>query len=139
MNRTDPLGLYWEYSQTSGKLTHVDDATGARTPVGRGYSGVGAGLNNPSKVDVRDVGPIPQGWWTIGPPFAGAQGNPEFHLIPDSDRVIPPSRDPTSSYIHADNAVQNFTASKGCAVLGRTPDIRMRIKRSHDRRLEVVP
>jgi RHS repeat-associated protein len=139
VNRLDPWGLHWEYSQKSGDLTYVDDKTGQRTWVGKGYSGHGEGLNNPSKVDVRDVGPIPQGWWTIGPPFAGAQGSPEFHLTPNSDTVIPPGRNPTSFYIHADNAAQNFTASKGCPVLGRTPDIRLRIKRSHDRRLEVVP
>jgi RHS repeat-associated protein len=136
---SDPSGLYWEYSQGAGKLTHVDDVTGTRTPAGRGYSGIGEGLNNPSMVAKASVGPIPQGWWTIGPAQYGKSGQPFFHLTPDPATFIPPGRNATSFYIHGDNKFENFTGSTGCLVLGRTPRQRKLIEGSGDNRLGVVP
>ncbi len=65
--RVDPFGLAWEYSQSSGMLIHVDDESGTKTAEGWGYAGAGIGLFNPAMQHVRDLGPLPQGSYTIGP------------------------------------------------------------------------
>ena len=50
----------WTYIQTSGVLSHNGQQDGS------GYSGHGDGINNPAMQSVSNVGPIPQGQWTIG-------------------------------------------------------------------------
>ena len=57
----DLLGLYWEYSQSTGQVIYVENQTGQRTVVANGYSGNGQGLNNPNMQNQVDVGPIPRG------------------------------------------------------------------------------
>lgn len=52
----------WTYQQSTGILRH-DGAIVASN----GYSGRGAGKNNPSMQTIANVGPIPQGTWNIGP------------------------------------------------------------------------
>jgi len=62
-NRTIDLDASWTYSQKSGSLSQDDHE------VARGYSGNAEGKNNPAMQDVHNVGPIPQGDWTVtGPP-----------------------------------------------------------------------
>jgi hypothetical protein len=53
--------MTWQYDQATGCLSHDG------RPVGTGYSGHGEGVNNPAMQDVRSVGPIPRGQWSIGP------------------------------------------------------------------------
>src|SRR5215469_14959261 len=53
----------WTYERSSGKMF---DPGGML--VGFGYSGIGIGKNNPEAENIEDVGPIPQGIYTIGPP-----------------------------------------------------------------------
>ena len=82
----DPLGLCWIYQQSTGNLYYNPDVSYNSGPVssledlileysisgpssdyiGNGYSGIGAGWNNPSLADVPFIGPIPQGFWNIG-------------------------------------------------------------------------
>ena len=60
----------WRYTQATGIMTHNDKF------VWTGYSGHGAGLNNPlMQADAR-VGPIPQGLYDIGPPVDHTQLGP---------------------------------------------------------------
>ena len=69
VNLDDQIGLHWEYSQSTGNVTYVNDSTGQRVSVGNAsYSGNGAGLNNPSMQNDPFVGPIPTGLYTIGSP-----------------------------------------------------------------------
>jgi hypothetical protein len=56
----------WSYSQSTAAL-FLDGAL-----IGAGYSGNSAGLNNPDLQNDPDVGPIPQGSYTIGPAFVEA-------------------------------------------------------------------
>jgi len=59
----DLQGQAWTYSQKTGDLEQDG------THVATGYSGAGEGKNNPTLQNVHNVGPIPQGDWTItGPP-----------------------------------------------------------------------
>jgi hypothetical protein len=64
----DPTGLCWIYSQSTGRLTKVDDYHSGTTTyfAGEGYAGFGVGLNNPEAQDVENIGPLPQGSYTIG-------------------------------------------------------------------------
>jgi len=48
----DPTGLDWQYSQSTGQLTHID-ANGNSTNAGTGYAGHGQGVNNPAMQNVR--------------------------------------------------------------------------------------
>ena len=42
----DEDGMAWEYAQNSGRLTYINDNTGARAFVAYGYAGHGEGFNN---------------------------------------------------------------------------------------------
>jgi len=80
-----------------------------------GYSGNGAGLNNPEMQQVKDVGPIPQGRYTIEPPHADPVVGPvAMRLQPAEANEMFGRGD---FLIHGDNAAMNQTASEGCIVL----------------------
>jgi RHS repeat-associated protein len=133
----DPLGLCWEWSQSLGTMTHVDDATGARRNVGTGYSGHGAGVNNPAAEDQQDVGPIPRGEYSIGPQQPiGAGGR-----LPAAMAVTPARGNNmhgrSNFAIHGDNRRGDRSASEGCIILPRP--VRNEIGNSGDNCLRVVP
>ncbi len=68
----DPGGTEWIYRQKSGDLYwHLGGAPFPPIYVDTGGSGdkKRGGRNNPGKQFVPNVGPIPRGWYTIGPPF----------------------------------------------------------------------
>lgn len=143
INRIDPMGLYWEYSQSTGQLTYVDNQTGVRTPVATGYSGNGLGLNNPAMQNEPNVGPIPQGTWAVGPQQTNIinSGTPNQVTLPAFMRLTP---DPgTNTFnrggfiIHGDNPARNRTASEGCPVFDRPT--RNQIGNSGDTIWRVVP
>ncbi len=87
LNGVDPLGLYWQYSQSTGTITHFNDATGQQDYSSSGYSGNGAGYNNPAMQNVPDTGPLPQGHYSIGP----EQNNVTHtgHTLTNSMRLTP--------------------------------------------------
>jgi hypothetical protein len=115
----------WNYSQSTGTLTRDGQFIAA------GYSGAGIGRNNPAEQAVRDVGPIPQGRYNIGPPFdALVQGPCVMRLTPVGHDAL--GRD--GFLIHGDNLTHD--ASTGCIIL--PPEVRETIAASEDRDLEVV-
>lgn len=133
----DPLGLCWEYSQSTGALSHVDDSTGSRRHVGDGYSGHGPGLNNPGLEDRRNVGPIPRGDYEIGE--QGDHGSAEHPLR--ASMVLTPHagnnmHGRNNFLMHGDNGDGNQSASEGCIILPR--DVRDEIGHSSDPCLRVV-
>ncbi|WP_319002968.1 RHS repeat-associated core domain-containing protein [Desulfurispirillum indicum] len=132
--RIDPTGLDWVYRQSTGQLFY-DDGNGDLAYVGRGYSGKGPGWNNPEMQHVKNVGPIPEGIYQIGPQFNSTRtGSGVLPLVP-----LPGTntfgRD--ALQIHGDNRYGNQSASEGCVILG--PDIRKYIANSLDYILRVVP
>jgi hypothetical protein len=129
----DPFGLYWEYSQSTGQLTYVNNESGARTPVGTGYSGQGAGWNNPAMQNVSNVGPIPQGTWDIG----GATTTRGPITLPLAPRPGTNTFSRDAFLIHGDNPQRNQSASQGCIILDRP--FRDQINNSQDRELRVMP
>lgn len=132
----DPQENYWEYSQSTGVMTRVDGVTGKRTDVAEGYAGKGEGLNNPEMQGVMDVGPIPQGKWSIGNPRDGGEKGPVV-----MDLLPKPGTDTHGRHsflIHGDNRKCNYSASEGCIVLSPS-DIRRQIGSSGMDELRVVP
>lgn len=137
----DPFGLCWVYSQSTGQLTHVDaDGNSDYTATG-GYSGYGAGLNNPAMQSVQaqqpgdPAGPIPQGLYSIGfPHYSPNTGPGTLNLTP-----LPGTNTfgRTLFRIHGDNRAGNHSASQGCIIEG--PNVRKHIANSNDSCLQVVP
>jgi hypothetical protein len=105
--------MAWKYSQSTGKLVNPSGSL-----VGTGYSGHGEGLNNPAMQNVADVGPIPQGRWTIGTFFddPGGKGPLVAHLTPWS---VTKTFGRSGFMVHGDNEAMNHTASEGCVVLAK--------------------
>lgn len=62
----DPSGLLCTYSQGGKVMTCTDDNTGQQYLTCNGYSGNGEGLNNAAAQNQQNVGPIPQGTYTVG-------------------------------------------------------------------------
>lgn len=115
----------WTYCQSSGQLRQNNEL------VATGYSGCGDGRNNPAEQAVPNVGPIPQGRYSIGVEFnAPVQGPCTMRLTPEGHDAL--GRD--GFLIHGDNATHD--ASTGCIVL--PPEAREQIAASADRELEVV-
>ena len=100
--------------------------------IGMGYSGHGPGKNNPDMQAEHDVGPIPVGRYTIGPPEDG-HGGFALRLTHDPGNEMF-GRD--GFLIHGDSVSEPGTASLGCIILPRM--IRWAIWGSGDRDLEVV-
>lgn len=51
--------MTWEYNQSTGELKHNGQL------FRQGYSGHGAGINNPAMESVNSQGPIPKGYYRI--------------------------------------------------------------------------
>src|SRR5258708_15782730 len=104
----------WTYSQSTGQLSR-DGAN-----VATGYSGTGPGRNNPSAQSTRNVGPIPRGRYSIGPPHDTTTHGPHvMALTPVGHNAL--ARD--GFLIHGDNT--RHDASPDCIIL--RPNIRQHI------------
>lgn len=120
--------MTWRYEQETGQLSQngVDVAIG--------YSGAGNGKNNPSMQDVKKIGPIPCGGYTIGEPHNTPTHGPYvLRLTPDTNNEMF-GRD--GFLIHGDSKEHPGQASEGCIIVPRA--IREQIWDSGDTRLEVV-
>jgi RHS repeat-associated protein len=147
VNRVDPLGLCWIYKQSTGSIS--SDRGGIVVTIGSGYSGKGAGLNNPNYQDVggrgadiydpANAGPLPQGTYTIGPQkdnvtHTGVKLLRSMRLYPDPSNEM---FGRAGFLIHGSNDPRYRNASEGCIVL--PPDVRNVIGKSDDHCLKVVP
>ena len=118
----------WYFRQHSGGV--LSEAT----PVCVGYSGHGLGRNNPAAQAEPDIGPIPRGRYTIGPPQP-THGGFALPLTPDpSNEMFGRS----AFLIHGDmaNPALAGTASLGCIIIPRV--YRWAIWGSGDHDLEVL-
>jgi Protein of unknown function (DUF2778) len=129
-----PTGPGWIYAQKTGNMFHVEN--GAPVLRASGYSGNGADENNPAAQFVQLHGPIPQGWYTIGPPQQFKNMMNCLPLTPDPANNM----GGRSGFLIHDGAFNNplghGMTSEGCICL---PQIRrVEIWDSGDRRLQVV-
>jgi hypothetical protein len=118
----------WTYSQSTGQIAHNGTKSGV------GYSGNGLGLDNPGMQDIADVGPIPQGLWSIGKPFTDPEKGPIVMALTADPATTLFGR--SGFLIHGDNEKMDHTASKGCIILSH--DIRTTIAASPDHQLTVT-
>lgn len=120
----------WTYAQKTGDLLHNSQ------PIATGYSGFDTGKNNPAMQAVSNMGPIPQGDWTIvGPPVNSPSHGPfVLRLEPAADTKTF-GRD--GFLMHGDSIPSPGCASHGCIIMPRV--VREQVWASGDTQLEVVP
>lgn len=117
----------WQYSQSTGLLARNGQE------VGVGYSGRANGRNKPMLESMGSVGPIPRGYYRIGPQRSHPRKGPvTMSLTPDGHSALGRTR----FLIHGDSINNPGDASEGCIVLNRA--IRQAIAMSGDTELEVV-
>ena len=119
----------WTYAQKTGELQQDGKQ------VANGYSGAGEGKNNPDMQSVRNVGPIPQGDWTItGPPANTPEHGPYVLRLTPKDQTETFGR--SGFLMHGDSKSAPGAASHGCIIMPRT--VREQVWNSGDRDLQVV-
>jgi RHS repeat-associated protein len=113
----DPTGLICTYNQTTGSMVCQNDTTGVVYYYQQGYSGNGDGKNNSSEQGHQDVGPIPNGSWTVGAPYDSPNTGPNtFPLTPQpGNSCFGTGRNCSTFRMHGDNATH--TASHGCIIM----------------------
>src|ERR1700761_8617023 len=97
------------YQQSTGVLSHDGQA------LWTGYSGNGPDINRPESQAIKMHGPLPQGRYTIGHPYAHP------HLGPVTMNLEPAPANEMFGRgdfrIHGDNSLMNRTASDGCIIM----------------------
>jgi hypothetical protein len=119
----------WRYSIRSRKITENG------VEAGIGHSGWGEYANDPTKCNVKKLGPLPPGKYRFGPAYK------HDHLGPITMNLEPlPGTDTFGRSlfrIHGDNRTpEPFDASHGCLIAPR--DVRMKMIHARDRILEVT-
>lgn len=98
------------YEQKTGKLWDGD------TLVGIGWAGHLDGRNNPDMQDIKGVGPLPRGTYTINNPTDNTHLGPiAFSLTPHPENFMF-GRD--SFFIHGASSVHPALSSDGCIIQG---------------------
>ncbi|HXX71107.1 MAG TPA: tlde1 domain-containing protein [Candidatus Acidoferrum sp.] len=119
----------WTYAQKTGELQQDGK------PVAHGYSGAGAGKNNPAMQEVPNVGPIPQGEWTIfGPPVNTDDHGP--YVLTLRPALATETFGRSGFLMHGDSIEAPGCASHGCVILPRPA--REQVWNSGERDLKVV-
>lgn len=119
----------WTYVQKTGELQQ--DGRNVAT----GYSGGAEGKNNPEMQSVPNVGPIPQGNWTItGPPVDTPEHGPYVLRLTPEKETETFGRE--GFLMHGDSKEWPGTASHGCVIMPRS--VREKVWESGDKELEVV-
>ena len=119
------------YESSSGKLIDPDSLL-----LAYGYSGHAEGLNNPLFQDIIDVGPIPEGWYTIGRAQDSPKHGPKaLPLVPDPENEMFGRMD---FWMHGDEKLHpgQHLASLGCIIEAEW--VRDQVDLSPDKRLQVV-
>jgi len=109
----DPTGLLCIYSQSTGSFVCANDITGQQYLSCTGYAGQGSGLNNPAAQNQQNVGPLPQGDYTVGG-STRRRGPVTRPLTPDPGNTM---YGRSAFLIHGDNRAQNYTAAEGCIMV----------------------
>jgi uncharacterized protein RhaS with RHS repeats len=132
----DANGLCWIFSQSTGQWSHHDINFGNTLDFERGFSGNGAGYNNPMMQYSENTGPLPVGLYNIGAPH-------DWHHMPDVMDLTPVVAyqygRPGGYKIHGafKDPAKRAQSSNGCPIASK--DLRQLIADSKDTCLQVVP
>ncbi len=122
----DPTGMWCSFSQSSGQLIcYNGPSSNPYINDPKGYAGAGVGKNNPSMQNIANVGPIPQGTYTVGNnvPLTPNGLKNALPLIPDQNTD---TLGRGGFFIHGNNPNNpSGTSSHGCPVFDR--DTRLNI------------
>ena len=119
----------WSFQQSTGYIRNPEYEF-----VFEGYSGCGKGKNNPAMQNVKNVGVIPLGYYTIGEAYKDAhKGQLTMTLTPDSDNEM---YGRSGFLIHGDSIANPGTASEGCIIANF--QTRQMISLSECKRLQVI-
>ncbi|MDT7517140.1 tlde1 domain-containing protein, partial [Rhodoferax mekongensis] len=130
---------YIRYDQTLGRFIAVDGITGNETVLAVGYSGNNkkGGLNNPSKQNIENEGPLPEGNYKIenlkNNPVR--VGTPRAAVMYDSMRLTAETGMTRNGFLIHDN-FNSLNASNGC--IATDLQSRIRISDAAIRSLQVV-
>jgi hypothetical protein len=108
------MPLTCTYNNSTGRLV-CTDAAGNTTVDQRGYSGTGAGRDNPAMEGVQNVGPIPSGNYNVGTGHDGGHTGPQTLNVDAAAGTDTHGRD--AFRIHGNNARND--ASQGCIIMPR--------------------
>lgn len=108
------MPLTCTYNNSTGRLV-CTNASGTTVVDQTGYSGTGAGRNNPAMANVPNVGPIPEGGYSVGTGHAGGHTGPQTLNVDADAGTNTHGRD--AFRIHGDNA--RHDASEGCIIMPR--------------------
>ena len=108
------MTLACTYNNSTGRLVCTNES--GRTVVDEtGYAGTGAGRNNPAMENVQNVGPIPQGNYSVGTGHAGGHTGPQTLNVDPVAGTNTHGR--TAFRIHGNN--RRNDASQGCIIMSR--------------------
>lgn len=121
----------WIFKQSTGELFKSGDPK----PIAVGYSGHEQGKNNPVLQTVRDLGPIPEGFWTFAALIedGGRLGKNILHIIA---KVGTATFGRSGFFMHGENPEHPGMSSDGCLIFPMA--IRLRIWESGDHDLQVI-
>jgi hypothetical protein len=118
----------WVYKQSTGQLFDGNSC------LAKGYSGSPDAKNDPTKQDVSNHGPIPQGHYTIGAPFDSPTHGPYcLRLTAEIGNVM---YGRSGFLMHGDKVGAPGTASQGCIIMPRT--VREAVWKSQVHHLQVI-
>ena len=101
-----------KYEQSTGRLCEDDGSL-----VGLGWAGHLDGKNNPAMQDVKGVGPLPKGTYTIEDPEDGTHLGPlAFPLTPNPTNVM---FGRSGFFLHAAEIKNPSMSSDGCIIMNR--------------------
>ena len=118
----------WTFKVTAGELWHDGKF------ISKGYSGAPGYVNDPSKEDLRNRGPLPRGGWRVGETVVVQRLGPVVLRLTPKPATKMFGR--SGFLIHADSIKRPGGASEGCLILPYTT--RILITASPDKDLEVV-
>lgn len=126
---------YITYSQITGEI--IFHGHGTEYLMGAGWSGHGAGKNNPKMQARKNIGPIPVGWYSLGDPFHHPRTGPfTIRLAPDANNEMF-GRDGFLIHGPAMAKGRYGQESEGCIVAPRL--LREDIVRDGIKTLQVIP
>ena len=123
----------WTFEIAGGSILNPDGSFAASAYSGGDKGQRPDGVDNVSDEATKNVGPLPEGIYTLGTPVDHSQLGPfAIPLIPDPSNQM---YGRGSMYIHGDTAAMNHSASEGCIITNRNTRNAMWVSSDHELRV----